>query len=311
MTSIYRDFKTQVELDAAYDVEASVPDFMVYARQYLESSAQARQDLDCDLGVRFGPSVEEYVDIFPASRPNAPVLIFIHGGYWRILSAGDFSFVARGPAQADVTVVVANYALCPKVSISEITRQMRAMVAWVHRRISSFNGDPENIFVAGHSAGGHLATMCALTDWRRDYDLPSNTVRGIIPISGVFDLEPIRKTFMQQDLAISDRDIREVSPQRVVGRCDVPMLISYGGDELPEFIRQSEDFLQAWKKAGNKATFFPQLGRNHFNAISDLADAESSLCKAIFSFMGHLPRDRRRTSGLKPHRPSSLRAGGY
>lgn len=309
MTSIYRDFQTQAELDAAYDVEKSVPDFMVYARQYVDSSADARRDLDCELGVKFGPSVEEYVDIFPASRPNAPVLIFIHGGYWRIMSAGDFSFAARGAAKADVTVVVANYALCPKVSISEIARQMRAMVAWVYRHISNYNGDPENIFVSGHSAGGHLTAMCALANWKRDYDLPENTVRGAIPISGVFDLEPIRKTFMQQDLAINDRDIREASPQRLIEPSRVPMLVTYGGDEPPEFVRQSETFLQAWKRAGNRGQFFPQLGRNHFTAITDLADPESALCKAIFSFIGHLPRDRRSVSGFRSKRPASLNAG--
>lgn len=290
---VFKTFKTQEELDAAYDVENSVPDFMVYARQYIASSENAREALPCALGVRYGPTVEEYVDIFPASQPGAPVHVFIHGGYWRMLSAREFSFVAQGFAPDGVTVVIANYALCPSVSITEISRQMRAMVAWCARNIDQYNGNADNITVSGHSAGGHLAAMCALTDWQADYGLPTNTVRAIVPISGLFDLEPISHiSYMRDDLQINARDIAESSPQRLIRRCPSKMLITYGSDEPSEFSRHSEEFVQAWNEAGNWSTYFPQMGRNHFSAITDLGDPDTQLTRAIMALMDHTPVQR-------------------
>lgn len=295
---LFRDFRTQRELDAAYDVEGSVPDFMVYARQYIGASESARRDLRHVPEVRYGETLAEYADIFPAATRGAPVLIFIHGGYWRILSAREFSFVARGFASQGVTVVVANYDLCPAVAIPEITRQMRALVAWCARNIDRYNGDPEDITVCGHSAGGHLAAMCALTDWPARYGLPARTIRNIVPISGLFDLEPISLTFMQPDLRISDRDIAEASPQRLIAPVPVRMLITYGSDESSEFYRHSEEFRAGWEAAGNRAVFFPQLGRNHFTAITDLGDPQAPLTRAILDLMEHRPRPARGAGGI-------------
>lgn len=287
---VFRNFTTQKALDTAYDVEGSVPDFMAYARQYIGASESARRDLPHQPDVRYGETVAEYADIFPAATRGAPVLIFIHGGYWRILSAKEFSFVARGFAPQGVTVVVANYDLCPAVTISEISRQMRALVAWCARNIARFNGDPENITVCGHSAGGHLAAMCGLTDWPGRYGLPVRTVRAIVPISGLFDLEPVALTFMQPDLRISDRDIADASPQRLLARSPTRMLITWGSDESSEFYRHSEEFRAGWQAQGNRAETFPQLGRNHFTAITDLGDPDAPLTRAICRLMGHTPR---------------------
>jgi arylformamidase len=298
---LYREFRTREALDAAYDVERAVPDFMAYARQYVAASEAARADLPHSAGVRYGATLAEYADIFPAATRGAPVLVFIHGGYWRILSAREFSFVARGFAPGGVTVVVANYDLCPAVTVPEIVRQMRALLAWTALNIAAFNGDPENITVAGHSAGGHLAAMCALADWPGRYGLSPRTVRAIVPISGLFDLEPLALTFLQKDLRLSHRDIDEASPLRLLaGRVPARMLITYGGDETSEFVRHSEEFRAAWEAAGNAVRFLPQLGRNHFTAITDLAEPEAPLTRAILDLMGHTPRP-------APRRPGSLR----
>src|SRR5262249_31599840 len=153
-------------------------------------SEKVRRELDCVLNVRVGPTVDETVDVFPAQQPGAPVLVFIHGGYWRILSSKEFSLVARGPSAHDVTVVVTNYSLSPKVTIAEITRQNRAVIAWLSREARAFNGDPERIFVCGHSAGGHQVGMLVATDWPGEYELPQSIIKGGIPISGLFDLSP-------------------------------------------------------------------------------------------------------------------------
>lgn len=287
--AIYRNFETQEELDQAYNVEASVPDFMAYAHQYIEGSAQTRRDLTHYSDVYFGPTVEEYCDIFPADKPGSPVMIFIHGGYWRMLNASDFSFTARGFVKQGVTTIVANYALCPKVSISEIVRQMRALISWSYKNISKYNGDPENLHVSGHSAGGHLTAMCALTDWAGDYGLPNDVMKSATPISGLFDLEPIRRTYMQPDLRIREDEVSNASPQLLVKKITTPTLITYGGDETSEFQRHSEEFFTEMKRKGNRVTFFPQIGRNHFTTISDLADADAPLTRTILEIMGLTP----------------------
>lgn len=287
---VFKTYKTHDELNAAYDVESSVPDFMVYAHQYIAASEHARASLPWAAGVKYGETVDEYIDVFPAARPGAPVHIFIHGGYWRMLSAREFSFVALGFAPAGVTTVIANYALAPAVSISEISRQMRAMVAWCARNIADYNGDPDNMLVSGHSAGGHLAAMCALADWETNYGFRKTPVRAFVPISGLFDLEPLSHvTFMGDDLQISGRDIDESSPQRLIRPCSSKLLISYGTNEPSEFERHSAEFQKAWDEVGNESAFFPQMGRNHFNAITDLGDSETDLTKAFFDLMDHSP----------------------
>ncbi|WMS43832.1 alpha/beta hydrolase [Acuticoccus sp. MNP-M23] len=291
MTALYRNFTTQRDLDAAYDVEAAVPDFMAYARQFVTGSAEFRARTRCRLGVRYGPTVDEYADIFPADRRGAPILIFIHGGFWRSLSAGDFSFCAEGPQRAGITTVVANYTLAPKATMGEIIRQMRALVAWTFRHAKDIGGNESEIYVCGHSAGGHLTAEMMLTDWARDYGLPPGLIRGGIPISGLFDLEPIKLlSFVQPDLRLTDGDVAAHSPAAHVRGGQPPTLLTYGSDEPSEFLRQSDEFLAAWRKAGNRASFLPQLGRNHFTAITELADPASTLCRAIFDFMGHTPR---------------------
>ena len=284
--ALYRDFCSQAELDAQYDVERSVPDFTVYARHYADESKLARHRLRCDLDVSYGPTRAEHLDVFPAQRRDAPILLFLHGGYWRMLSSKEFSCVAMGPVAAGAAVVVVNYALCPEVGIDEIVRQARAAVAWTHRNARSFGGDPQRLFVSGHSAGGQLTAMCLNTDWERLYGLPSDTVKGGLSISGVFDLQPIRYTLMQPLLQIDDGVVVRNSPQRLPQRRTAsPFLFTFGGDEPAEFQRQTMDYLQHWQMSGNRGEYLAQPGLNHFDAIYGFEDSRSALCKALFRMM--------------------------
>ena len=308
MPKLYRDFETRARIDAEYDVERSVPDFMHYARQYVDGSAAARRTLEARLGLRYGPTLDEYVDIFPASRRNAPILVFLHGGYWRILSARDFSFVASGPVAAGVTVAVVNYALCPAVTLDEIVRQTRAAIVWLWRHAREHDADPENIHVCGHSAGGQLTAMAALTEWERDYGLPRTVVKSGIPISSLFDLEPLRHSFLQDDLRLDDGLVARNSPQFLIRPVPVPLLVTCGGDESAEFLRQSEDFLEAWTGAGNQGSRLAQPGRNHFTAITGFADPDSALCREVFRMMRHTPA--RPVAARSPRLPSRYRVRG-
>lgn len=286
MATLYREFSTQAQIDAQYDVEQSVPDFMVYARHYTDESRLARHRLRCELDVPYGPTRDETLDIFPAARRGAPVFVFIHGGYWRMLSSKEFSCVALGLHELGITTVVMNYALCPKVSIDEITRQARAAVAWVLRRIERHGGDPTRVVVGGHSAGGHLSAMCLQTAWAEDYGFAQDPLAGAVMVSGLYDLQPLRFSLMQPLIQLDDGVIRRNSPLFTVRACKTPALITWGGAEPDEFRRQSEDFDAAWRAAGNGARRLAQPEANHFTAIYGFEDAKSPLCQWIAQATG-------------------------
>ena len=282
---LYRDFETQEAIDEQYNVELSVPDFMIYANQFIDESAQARDKLPCHIGVRFGPTLDETLDIFPAADRNAPILMFIHGGYWRILTSSEFDFVATGPVQRGITVVVTNYSLCPKVTISEITRQSRAALAWLYNTELDFNGDRERIYVAGHSAGGQQTAMLLGTDWAGEYGLPADVVRGGIAISGLFDLRPLRYSFVQPKLLLNHDVIERESPLFHIPESAPRLLVSVGDEEPDEFRRQSHDYYAAWTAAGLGGEHWEQAGKNHFTAIEGFLDPASELCERVNTFI--------------------------
>ena len=283
--ALYRSYETQEEIDAEYDVEASVPDFMIYAEMFTRESGIARQQMKCMLDVPFGPTADETVDIFPAEDPNAPILVFIHGGYWRILTSKEFSFVAVGPVALGYTVVVTNYSLCPKVSMEEITRQSRATVAWLRTTDVQFNGDRDRIYVSGHSAGGQQTMLLLDTDWEGEYGLPSDTVKAGVPISGVFDLQPLRHSWLQPKLQLDHDTIQSQSPMSRLSTSAAPILVTVGGEETSEFRRQSRDYFELWSGAGRRGQYLEQAGKNHFTAIDGFLDPQSELLTAVHEFL--------------------------
>jgi len=282
---LYRNFTSQEEIDLEYNIALNVADRERWIEWYAEESARVRDELDCVLDVRFGPTVDETIDVFPAKKPRAPLLVFIHGGYWFRFGSKDFSLVARGLVSRDVTVVVTNYSLCPGVTINEITRQNRAVIAWLHREGPNFNADISRIFVAGHSAGGQQVGMLCETDWQSEYGLPADIIKGGIPISGVFDLHPLRYSYLQPKLLLTHEIILRQSPYLNIPRSGPPLLITFGEDETKEFHRQSTDFLQAWRANGLQGELLVQEGKHHFSAIEGLTNGNSSLCNVLIDFM--------------------------
>jgi len=281
---LYREFSTQEELDAQYNQNEAVADSQRYEDSYVEWSEETRDRLDCQLDVSYGPTIAERLDVFPADDPDAPVLLFIHGGYWHSLSSKEFSFVADGPVSAGVTVVTLNYALCPAVTIDKIVRQSRAAVVWLTQHAEEFGGDPSQIYVAGHSAGGHLTAMVLETDWDR-YEISGESIIGGCAISGLFDLQPFPYTYLQPQLQLTWGGVRRNSPIRHLPDDAPPLLVSYGADETDELRRQSTDFLDAWTDHGLDGDVLSQSGKNHFSAIDGFRDPESPLCSAILERM--------------------------
>ena len=278
---LYANFATQPEIDQQYNASLGLADATAPARHNAEVGALARSRLPRHLDIPFGPTRAETLDIFPAapSGPGgAPVFVFIHGGYWRALSSKDFSGVALGLHARGITTVVVNYALCPFVTIDEIVRQVRAAVAWTVRHIAEFGGDPARIGVGGHSAGGHLTAMCLQTEWARDYGLAQDPIQAALMISGIYDIAPLRYSYLQPMIQLDDGCIRRNSPAFSARPSPTPAWITWGGNETSEFARQSAVMHAAWGAQGNTGPLRPIEGADHFTVIRGFESADSALC---------------------------------
>lgn len=279
MSAVYRDFDQQT-LNREYAARDTVPDIGPFMEQYAALSAAARDSLDCRLDVAYGDHPDEVVDIFPAGD-GAPVLIFIHGGYWRMLSQKESACMAPGLAAQGIATVTVNYSLAPDASIDKIVAQCRAAVAWTHKNAGSFGGDPDRLFVCGSSAGGHLTGMMVAGGWQADAGLPAGAIKGAIPLSGVFDLEPIRLSNINEWAQLDAEAAERNSPARHAPDYACPLVVSYGGSETSEFKRQSEEYAADWKARGWPVECFESTERNHFDIIFDIGDPQSRLGGAI------------------------------
>lgn len=281
------DLLTPSELDAQYNARARVPEFAQHVARWQADSAQVRAGGRGRLGLRYGPAPGETLDIFPADRPRAPVLVFIHGGYWRSMDKSDHSFIAPAFNQAGATVVIPNYDLCPAVTIPEISLQMVRALAWTWRHVAEHGGDPRRISVAGHSAGGHLAAMMLACYWQQvDASLPSDLVTHALSISGLYDLEPLRQApSFQADLRLTPDDALRASPARLpaprLGRLDAVV----GGLESEEFRRQTNAIRQVWGEA--RVPVCEALeGLNHFSVLESLVQPGSRLHALALEMLG-------------------------
>ena len=259
-------------LNAQYNNRGLVPDYARHLAHWSEASALSRANSDCRLDLRYGDGAQENLDIFLPRRSGAPVLVFVHGGYWRALDKSDVSFVAPVFTQAGAMVVVPNYALCPAVSMEHLTWQLLHALRWVWHNAAQYGGDPQRVVVAGHSAGGHLAAMLLSARWKQvDEALPAQLVGGALSISGLFDLEPLRHTpFLQVDLQLTPASVRRLSPA-FFPRPKGKLYTTVGAGESDEFLRQNQLIRDVW---GPTAVPVCETvpGKNHFSVLESLVD---------------------------------------
>jgi arylformamidase len=256
-----------MDLEAEYNNRARVPEHPAHLAAWQQDAAAWRDACPrAELGLAYGAGERERLDMFwpvPAGE-DAPLVLFIHGGYWQGLGREWASHCARGPNGQGLAVAVPSYSLCPQVRVADIVEQMRQAAAFLWRR----HGRP--MLVTGHSAGGHLAAMLLATDWAAR-GLPAGLVRAALPISGVFELAPLRATSIGVALNLSEEEARAVSP-RLLPRPAGMLHCIVGAAESGEFIRQSRDMAEGWG-----GTWEALPGADHFTVIAPLADPASAM----------------------------------
>jgi arylformamidase len=272
-------------INAQYLPRLSVGNADEYLARWIARSAEIRQQCACRSGLRYGDSPRQAMDVFPAARPGAPVLVFIHGGYWRALDKDVYGFVAEHLVAAGATVVLPGYDLCPQVRITDIVDQLRKAIAWVHANIAAHNGDPERIHVAGHSAGAHLAAMMVAIDWTCEGMRP-DLIKGSTLLSGVFDIEPHRHSQLQPDIRLTKEEARAMSPMYLEPQAKGPSLVAVGSEEPDLFHWQSLEYAARLRLRGVKAEYVSMPGDNHFDIAERLLNAADPLTVALLRRMG-------------------------
>ena len=270
-------------LDAQYNNRVRVADSAAQLANWTEASKHALQGIARKvLDIAYGDGANETLDIFPAAAPDAPVLVFIHGGYWRSLDKSDFSFVAPSLVADGATVVMPNYALCPAATVEEIALQMVKAVVWTWRHAARYGGNPQRLALVGHSAGAHLAAMLLSCRWKQvDEDMPLQPLAGALAISGLYDLEPLRHTeFLQKDLKLTPSQVARCSPaffpRPKVGTSSGRLYAVVGADESDEFLRHNQLIRDQWGPTAVPACETVP-GKNHFTILESLADPKGRL----------------------------------
>ncbi len=277
----------QAELDDAYDQSVYAPNQKQVTGRYVTNSDAVRTRLGAPKRFAYGPTPVEGLDVWTTKRPDAPVNVFVHGGAWRVGTAAAYAFPAELFVNAGAHFVVLDFASVTDLGgdLSAMADQVRRGIAWVHRNAKTFGGDPDRLYLSGHSSGAHLAGVALVTDWKKDFGLPADTVKGGLCCSGMFDMKPVRLSARSRYVKFTDAMEDAMSAQRHLDRLNAPVVLAHGTLETPEFQRQSRDFAAALKAAGKPVQLLVAPGYNHFEILETLASPYGLLGRAALEQM--------------------------
>jgi arylformamidase len=260
-------------LDAAYNNTAAVgiPKRDEYVGGWTARSDALRKTREAKADLRYGSAPRQRLDVFPCGQAGAPTLAYIHGGYWQMNDKEPYAFFGEALLPAGFNLALIEYTLAPEARLDQIVAEVRAAVAWVIDHAAEHGGDARRVFVAGHSAGGHL-TAAAMSDQR---------LAGGIAISGIYDLEPVRLNYLNDKLRLDEAEAARNSPIRHLPSHAAPLVVAVGLGELPELIRQSEEYWAAWQAKGLRGQYLPLPKHDHFSILEELARPSGCLFGAL------------------------------
>lgn len=257
-----------------------------YLAGYAEQSRAARERILGKSDLHYGTGPDETLDLFAAPGKNAPLHVFIHGGYWRLLGKDDFSYLAPAFVKAGISVAVLNYSLLPRVQLGEIVDQCRHAIAWLHQNAGRLGFDPDAIHISGHSAGAHLCAMCLATAWEAEFNIPAGVIKSATLISGIYDLGPLRHVSDSEQFGFTKAVVEDCSPMWHPPRDPhTAVVMTYGEGDTTEFKRQTARYFKVCLDAGLAPTFVPMPDFDHFGVVSELGNSESSLFRSVLGVM--------------------------
>lgn len=279
---------TEEFCEREYNNRALVPAHAEHFRRWAEDSKRVRSAEPCFLDIAYGEAPGQTLDFFPmqgGAHGDVPLLVFIHGGYWRSLDKSDFSYVAPSFTHAGAAVAVINYRLVPSVPLEDLVRDALMAVTWCYLHAGHYGANPHHLYIAGHSAGGHLAAMMLAAQWPRWHGaLPPEVVRGALAVSGLYDLEPLRfAPFLNGDLKLDAKRAQAMSPAYMPPATHAPLITSAGGNESSEFQRQNALIGERWKGVLHKDVAMP--GHDHFSICTDFGNRASPLVQSMLDLM--------------------------
>lgn len=278
----------QQQLDDAYDQNVYAKNRVQIQARCARNSEIARELLGAPQRSAYGDKEIEKLDIYRCGRPNAPVNVFIHGGAWRTGLAKNYGYPAELFVRAGAHFVAVDFSSVDETGgdLMPMADQVKRAVAWVWRNARSFGGNPDRLYVSGNSSGAHLAGVIATTDWRREFELPEDAVKGYTLTSGMYDLRGPRLSKRGAYVKFTDEMEQALSPQRHLERIRAPITLLYGSLETPEFQRQTREFAEALKKAGKPVELILAEGYNHFEIGETIANPYGPTGRAVLKQMG-------------------------
>lgn len=278
----------QADLDDGLNTAKAAPNLPQVTRRWATASDAVRARLGEPRRLAYGPGTIEGLDLYPTRAPNAPINVFLHGGGFNLGAARTYAFAAETFVRAGAHHVVPDFARAQDHDgdIAPMLDQVLRALAWVYRNARSFGGDPDRIFVAGHSSGSELAALALTTDWRARFDLPPDLLKGGLCCSTVFDLRSLRLSSRGTGFRFTDASEAALSARRRVERLCAPVIVAFGSLETPLFQTQSREFVVAANAAGRPARLLVAEGYNHFEVIETLANPYGPLGRAALEQMG-------------------------
>ncbi|HET7191867.1 MAG TPA: alpha/beta hydrolase [Pseudolabrys sp.] len=277
----------QMELDAAYDQSAYAPLLRQILKRYASSSNEVRARLGAPKRLAYGPTPVEALDLYPAKKSNAPIFVFIHGGAWRSGESKNYGFPAEIFVNAGVNYIALDFISvdAAKGDIGIMADQVRRAIAWTFKNAKNFEGDPNRLYVGGHSSGGHLCGVALVTDWQKDFGLPQDMIKGGLCMSGMYDLKPVRLSKRSSYVKFTDAMEESMSSQRQIEKLRTPIVVTYGTNETPEFQRQNRDFAAAVKAAGKPVELVEAPNFGHFEMCETLGNPYGPNGRAALKLM--------------------------
>ncbi len=269
---LYRGME-RAALDAAYNNTAAVGQTKraAYVADWTRRSDAMRTTPGARLDLRYGDGARHRLDVFPCGTPGAPTLAYIHGGYWQMNDKEPYAFLGEGLRGAGFNLALIEYTLAPAARMDQIVDEVRRAVVWVIDHAKELGGDSARVYVSGHSAGGHLTAM-AMTESR---------LAGGVAISGIYDLEPIRLNYLNEKLGLDPAETERNSAMRHLPRNAAPLVVTVGLGELPELVRQSQEYAAAWQAHGLRGRYLPVPKHDHFSILEELAQPNGAILEAL------------------------------